>query len=303
MEGNEAAAVETTTAQPGATEAAAATTTTTEQQPAAKQGSETASGTEGGESTDEGGAKKDPRTYTQDEVDEITRRVRRNVRHFTRKETEAELYEKFLADQRKGANPEPAAKAQESARPKRDDFATHEEFVRADAVYEALQAVEAKSKKEAAEASAREKAKSAEQQERTFAEGVEKARKEIPDFDEIIEASEAPMSQTMREVILESAVGPQLAYHLATNLEDARRIVNLSERQTVRELAKIEAAIEAKSKAAGTTTAAAAKPSGAPKPASTSRASGGDTNPTPGDLSKMPFEQYREYRRKQGANF
>ncbi len=302
MEGTESA-VDTTTAQPGATEAAAATTTTTEQQPAATQGGETASGKEGGESADDGGAKKESRTYTQDEVDEITRRVRRNVRHFTRKETEAELYEKFLADQRKGSASEPAAKAQESARPKRDDFATYEEFVKADAVYEALQAVEARNKKEVAETSARQKAESAQQHERNFAEGVEKARKEIPDFDDVIESSEAPMNDTMRELILESSVGPQLAYHLATHLEDARRIVNLSERQITRELAKIEAAIEAKQKAGGGSAAAAAKPSGAPKPASTSRASGGDTNPTPGDLSKMPFEQYREYRRKQGANF
>ena len=93
----------------------------------------------------------------------------------------------------------------------------------------------------------------------------------------------------MAEVIADSDIGPQLAYHLAENKDAAARIAAMSPVQAARELGKIEARLTAAKDAP--------KPvSKAPPPPPTLKAPEGEVDPDP---EKMPIDQWLKWRNKQ----
>lgn len=63
-----------------------------------------------------------------------------------------------------------------------------------------------------------------------------------PDYKDLVYT--APINDVMRDIIVESERGPEIAYYLGTNLEEAKRIVQMSERQAAVALGKIEAKLE-----------------------------------------------------------
>jgi hypothetical protein len=77
-------------------------------------------------------------------------------------------------------------------------------------------------------------------------ERVEAAKAKLPDFaDKMAEAAELPISKAMHETIFESERGPEVAYYLASNPEEAARIEKLGPLAAAREIGKIEAGIAA----------------------------------------------------------
>lgn len=65
-----------------------------------------------------------------------------------------------------------------------------------------------------------------------------------PDWDEVMdEVADIPVSKAIRDLILESDNGPQLAYALAQNREEYERINALSPLAAARELGRIEAGL------------------------------------------------------------
>ncbi len=97
------------------------------------------------------------------------------------------------------------------------------------------------------------------------------ARSEFADYDEKVTAGAHnwPCSPDMAEAIRTSDVGGKLAYHLASHPEEARRIVGLNPYAQVREIGRIEAALEGDASAPVKTT-------NAPKPpTSQARGAGG----------------------------
>jgi hypothetical protein len=98
-----------------------------------------------------------------------------------------------------------------------------------------------------AEAAAEAKIQSWQQQQQTHAK-VEtfKSREAafadaVEDYAEVVYDPTAPISQPMAEVIQESDVGPQLAYYLAKNRDEAAKIAALSPIAAARALGRIEA--------------------------------------------------------------
>lgn len=73
---------------------------------------------------------------------------------------------------------------------------------------------------------------------------VQKAKADLPDFDDIVASSEVVVNDDIRDAILESDVGPQILYHLAENDEVAKKIAGLSPKQALREIGKLEARFE-----------------------------------------------------------
>lgn len=65
--------------------------------------------------------------------------------------------------------------------------------------------------------------------------------KQTEDYADVVYDPAVPISQTMAEVIAESDVGPQLAYHLAKNREVASAIYGLPPVAAARELGRLEA--------------------------------------------------------------
>jgi hypothetical protein len=93
-----------------------------------------------------------------------------------------------------------------------------------------------------AEADKKAAAEAADAANKTWKERVDKTRELHADFDEVIASGATlPVSQALHTAILESDRGPELAYYLAANPAEAKRINGLSPFAQVRELGKIEA--------------------------------------------------------------
>lgn len=80
------------------------------------------------------------------------------------------------------------------------------------------------------------------------------ARSKYDDFDDVLDsAAQLPMSEVMSQALLGSEVGGDIAYHLASHHEEARKIAGLPPYEAAKALAKIEAAysVEQKTKTTG----------------------------------------------------
>lgn len=116
--------------------------------------------------------------------------------------------------------------------PRREQFESYEEFIRADARYHAEKAADERarkvldeSKKKDSESSQRE---TQEKAAREWNAKLEKARDAVDDFDEVCSESEAVVTQPMAAAIQESDQGALIAYYLAKNPAEAERISKLS---------------------------------------------------------------------------
>ena len=79
----------------------------------------------------------------------------------------------------------------------------------------------------------------------SYHEREEDARSKYDDFEQVAYNRAVPITQTMAEAIRESEVGPDVAYYLGANLEEANRISKLSAASQAREIGKIEAKLAA----------------------------------------------------------
>jgi hypothetical protein len=109
-----------------------------------------------------------------------------------------------------------------------------------------------------------------------------KAIERLPDYEKVAEGDHVMITNPMRDAILTADIGPQIAYHLGKNPEEAARIAALSPFQQVKEMGKLEATLER---------AAKNNTSRAPDPIKTvgSRESAG-----PKDLNAISGDEYYE---------
>lgn len=105
-----------------------------------------------------------------------------------------------------------------------------------------LEYAKAEARREAQEALKADRvAQQAEARQATFKTREAEFVKATPDYQAIVYDPSTPISQTMAEIIAESEVGPQLAYHLAKNRDVAKSIYGLPPVAAARELGRIEA--------------------------------------------------------------
>jgi len=210
----------------------------------------------------------------QSRIDELTR-ARREA------ERQAAYWRELAEGKQEQAQPEP--------KPTQDRFASYDEYVEALTDWKAAQVAE-RVKKELAQT----QAETANRQAQTAAtetwqQRQTEARKAIPDYDEVMgSAAEVYVAKHVEAALLDSARGPELAYHFAKNPQEVARINALSPIQAAMEIGRLEAGL--------------VKPqriSKAPEPVKP-LASGkaGSAN-----LSDMPMEEYVKQRQKQGARW
>jgi signal recognition particle GTPase len=187
-----------------------------------------------------------PKTFTQQELDDILeKRLAKERRKREELKRRLEVTEELALRSRPKEEP---AKPAVDGEPKRDDFESYEAYIEARADWRADRRWEEKeAKKRDEEAKTRTQA---EQQklEQSFREKARSAAKELEDFEDVMEGSDAPMTQQMAEAILTSDLGPKLAYHLAKNPEEAKRIAALPAARQAAEIGKLEGSLEAESK-------------------------------------------------------
>jgi chromosome segregation ATPase len=137
-----------------------------------------------------------------------------------------------------------------------------------------------------------------------WAKRLEAAKTDLADFDEVVGKSEIDLPNHLYVAIVESDMGPQLAYYLAQNPSEARLLKGMSQTAALRMLGKLEDQLEKASAKPDEqpATGAEKKPepavekSKAPPPIEPlTGASGPVEKPT----SQMTYAEYKAYRQAQ----
>ena len=197
---------------------------------------------------------------------EITKQ-REEARKEAQREREArEALERQIEELKQQAQPVKATPVEEEPQP--SQFADAFEYAKALAEYTADKRIEAMKQEEAAAKAAQERQKVID----SWANRVEEAKSEMPDFDDMVASSSVVVGDAIRDAILESDVGPKILYHLAENEEFAQKIAGLSDRAAMREIGKLEARFE---KGQKSDDAEPVKRSKAPAPAKPIKATSG----------------------------
>lgn len=215
------------------------------------------------------------------------RGVQPRIDELTRKRHEAEreaAYWRGVATQGK-AQPS-ADQTAAPQKPMPEQFADYGAYVEALASFKAEEKVtQALSRHDAANAEKH----NAANRESEWQKRQSEARTAIPDYEQVIAASDATLAKHVAESIMDSDKGPALAYHLAKNPALLERLNAMPVRQADREIGRLEAALAVAPQAKTTT---------APRPASTSANAGRSTAPA---LANASMEEYIAQRSKQGA--
>ncbi len=181
---------------------------------------------------------KKPNPKLERRFSEITKQ-REAAREEARREREQrESLEARLKELESRVNPPAQAEADELGQePKPEQFSDMYEYAKALAEYTADKKLmerdnQEKARKAAAEQEARFK---------TWADRVNAAKTNLPDFDDMVQSSDVRVSDPVRDAIIESENGPQILYYLAENSEFAKKLADMSVVSAVREIGKIEA--------------------------------------------------------------
>lgn len=176
------------------------------------------------------------KTYTQEELDRITAKVKKNARYQARKETEA-FYKG--RDSRPEVNTESADIA-----PLRENFENYEDYLEAKASYVGRTAAHE------ARIEAEHKARTTKEQDdrkKSFDDFRSKVQEKYPDLEERLEEiSEIVMPHGMGQAIAESSSGPDILDYFAKNPKDCERIAALSPSSAIREIGRLETKLESK---------------------------------------------------------
>jgi hypothetical protein len=186
---------------------------------------------------------KPAKTFSQEEVDAlIAKRIAKEARKQGRIEAEAAALREQL---QKLTPPEP----------KRDAFATDEEHEQAriqHAIREEARKLAAEQVKQLSE---QQKQQTAVQ---SFWSKADEVGERFPDFEQAVtDPTFVQLSGHIYEFVMDSDIGPELAYHLSKNRQKAVAIHGMSPIQAARALMTLESEIKSKPKA---------KPSNAPEP-------------------------------------
>lgn len=112
----------------------------------------------------------------------------------------------------------------------------------------------------------------------------------LTDYNDVVGSSEVQIADHVKDAVMESERGPELAYHMARNPALAEQLNKMSPARAALELGRMEASLE---------TSVVKPGSKAPTPI-TPIVGGGTTRV---DLSKADMDTYIAERRKQGASF
>ena len=127
-------------------------------------------------------------------------------------------------------------------KPQASQFNDAFEYAEALAEWSAENALKQRDAQEAQRKAQEAEAKKAE----TWNKKLEKAKEELPDFDRIVQSSDIVVSDEIKKAILESDVGPQVLYALASDEDFARKLTEMDSVKALKEIGKLEAKFEAK---------------------------------------------------------
>lgn len=188
------------------------------------------------EVTDEPKEKK-PNPKLERRFSDLTKQ-REQARAEAQREREArEALETRVKELEAKANPAPQDTNQE---PQPEQFADMYEYAKALAEYTADKRLDERDREEKARKAAAEQ----EGKYKAWADRVNAAKNDLPDFEDMVQSSDVRISDPVRDAIIESEHGPKILYYLAENNEYAKKLSEMSVVSAVREIGKIEARFE-----------------------------------------------------------
>lgn len=233
----------------------------------------------------------------QERIDEVTRARREAERRADDLQKRLEALEQRALQEAppKEETPE-SAKSETRGPPKPDDF----EFGELDSAYIAA-VVDYQTEKRWEELRQRDVAERQQAAVRAkFEQQIATGREKYPDFDEkVVRGAEErawPLSETLAVLLVESEVGEDIAYHLATNLDEAVRVDRLAPVEQARYFGRLEAKFSAARAAATGGNAPAETPATtrapqAPPPVTPGRGAGGQFQATAKSDDFAAFEK------------
>ena len=214
------------------------------------------------------------------------RRIDRKNAEIAAARTEARLYKERLEQLEAQARPQQQRVA---GAPTLDQFDNFEDYMSARVAFEAEKVVETRlSRVQQAEA----ERKAQETHHRVLTSWQDKqaaAVEKYADFEEVVGESDAPVTPEMRQAIVESDFGADIAYFLAHHPEEAKRIAQLSPIRQIAEVGKLEIKIS---------TPAPRKPTSTPPPVTPiGTKAKAERNP-----DEMPVKDWLKWRNEQVKN-
>ena len=214
----------------------------------------------------------------------VQKRIDRAVREKYEAEARAKMLEERLTQLEQRSMPQ-TQRPIEDSEPTIDKFDNFDQYVAAKASWIAkreLQTTLAERDKQSAqqrEASTRAKVVD------EWATKVAKATADLPDFEEVIASSDVPMTEPMQQAIMESDIGPKLAYWLANNQDEATKIANMSPIGAIRALGRIEERLSVEK---------TTKVSNMPAPVPTVKGSSSGVKKDPGKMTDAEYAKWRK---------
>ena len=210
------------------------------------------------------------------------RRIDRKNSEIAAARTEARLLKERLDQLEARQYPQ----QRDTGAPKLEQFDNFEDYMGARVAYEAERVVETRLTK----AQQAEQARQAELSHHTvMASWQDKqaaAAEKYADFDEVLGESEAPMTPDMRQAIIESDLGPDVAYYLAQHPNEAKAIAQLSPIRQIAAIGRLEAKVSTPAPRKTTTAPAPITPAGS--------AAKADKDP-----DQMPVKEWLKWRNEQ----
>ena len=176
----------------------------------------------------------------------VQKRIDRAVRQKYEAEARAKILEERVSAMEARQSQAPQQRQSTNGEPTIDKFDNFDEYVAAKAEYIAKKQIEStlteREMRQRAEYETAERQKTVD----SWNKRVASATADMPDFEEVLASSDVPMTLPMQQAIMESDIGPKLAYYLANNPDEAEQIAGMSPIGTIRALGRIEERLSAK---------------------------------------------------------
>lgn len=176
----------------------------------------------------------------------VQKRIDRAVRQKYEAEARAKMLEERVAAMEARQFAPQQQRQQDDGEPTIDKFDNFDQYVAAKAEYIASKKINetltAREKQQAEQREAAERTKTADSWSKRLAQAT--ADETMPDFEDALASSDVPMTAPMQQAIMESDIGPRLAYYLAKNPDEAEKIAGMTPIGAIRALGRLEERLE-----------------------------------------------------------
>jgi hypothetical protein len=188
-------------------------------------------------------------------IEDMQKRVNKVTANWRQTEREKEYWREQAMRQAPAQQPEPVKAAEPAKFPALADY-DYDEAKHTQAVLEFTRA-EARREAEAVLKAERDR-QNAERRQQTWKQKADEFAKSTPDFNELVSDPTLPITAEMAQAVQDSEIGPELAYHLASNRDVAEQVSRMSGTALALALGRIEGRLIAQKELA-------ARPAAAPQ--------------------------------------